>query len=155
MGIDVHSDTCIGVTHQILQAFDVHTDMGHLGTEGMQEHMGGNFRQRLIGIQFLVLSFCGHCQTLSTVERPEFDKAILSHSGREFHRNILISVTGNRTGANQLAFIMFLPTVSTLFVMEQSHARKGHDHVLLDSCFCSSWFRENRCRLLVSLHNLW
>ena len=58
MGIDVHGNTCIGMSHQILQAFDVHTGMGHLGAEGMPEHMGCDFRQRLIRMQLAVLLQC-------------------------------------------------------------------------------------------------
>ena len=45
---------------------------------------------------FLSFLFADIVKLLSTVERPEFDKAILSYPSREFHRNILISVTGNR-----------------------------------------------------------
>jgi len=55
MGIDVHGYARIGMSHPILQAFNVHTGMGHLGTEGMPEHMGCDFRQRLIRMQLAVL----------------------------------------------------------------------------------------------------
>ena len=46
------------MSHQILKAFDVHTGMGHLGAEGMPEHMGCDFRQRLIRMQLAVLLQC-------------------------------------------------------------------------------------------------
>ena len=45
MGIDVHGNARIGMSHQILKALDVHTGMGHLGTEGMPEHMGCDLRK--------------------------------------------------------------------------------------------------------------
>lgn len=51
MGIDVHGDTRIRVTHEILQAFDVHSCVRHVGAEGVAEHMRRNVRQRLIRIQ--------------------------------------------------------------------------------------------------------
>ena len=58
MGIDVHGNARIGMSHQILQALDVHTGMGHLGTKGTPEHMGCDFRQRLIRMQLAVLLQC-------------------------------------------------------------------------------------------------
>ena len=51
VGIDIHGNSCIGVTHQILQAFQVHTGVGHIGAESVPEHMGCDLRQRLIGMQ--------------------------------------------------------------------------------------------------------
>ena len=55
MGIDVHGDSCIGVTHEVLQAFQIHTSISHVGAEGMPEHMGCDFRQGLIRMQLPVL----------------------------------------------------------------------------------------------------
>lgn len=54
VGIDVHGDTRIGVTHQVLQTFQVHTGVCHVGAEGMPEYMGCDLRQRLIRMQLLV-----------------------------------------------------------------------------------------------------
>ena len=159
VGIDIHGDSRIGVTHQVLQAFQIHTGVGHIGAEGMPEHMGCDLRQRFIRMQLPVLfqrplemmlqvhgyfgiavlvqqqetgiavddpflrgllSVCNDAfqcfvhivchgnesaaafgfrlfyiagtirladivKLLSMVERPEFDKDILSHPGLKFH----------------------------------------------------------------------
>ena len=58
MSIDVHGNSCIGVTHQVLQAFQVHASIGHIGAEGMPEHMGCDLRQRLIRMQLPILFQC-------------------------------------------------------------------------------------------------
>ena len=55
VGIDIHGNSRIGVTHQVLQTFQVHTGIGHIGAEGMPEHMRCDLRQRFIRMQFPVL----------------------------------------------------------------------------------------------------
>ena len=48
---------------------------------------------------------------LSYMEQSEFDKVILSYSGREFHRNILISVARNRPAPDNFKHLPFLVPV--------------------------------------------
>ena len=58
VGIDIHGDSRIGVTHQILQTFQVHTGIGHIGAESVPEHMGCDLRKGLIRMQLPVLFQC-------------------------------------------------------------------------------------------------
>lgn len=45
VGIGVHRDLCVGVTHQVLQGFDIHSGVGHVGAEGVAQDMGRDHRE--------------------------------------------------------------------------------------------------------------
>ena len=55
MSVDIQRDAHIRVPHEVLQGFDVHARICHVGAEGVAEHMGRDAGQRPIGMEFLVL----------------------------------------------------------------------------------------------------
>ena len=116
MGIDVHGNARIGVTHQVLQAFQVHTGVGHIGAEGVPEHMGCDLRQGLIRMQLPVLFQCplemmlqvhGYFGIAVLVQQQEtgiavddpFLRGLLSVCNDAFQRFVHIVRHGNESAA--------------------------------------------------------